>query len=118
MELNHSAKSSRPRTVNTQQKERLDCLADELEFEDAIRDMASALCHRAFAQDLHHGRSAETVIASALYTAARLEGQPYDLSEIAAVAHLDRAEIGRTYRDLSQTLDLDTEVVDPCRVSN
>jgi hypothetical protein len=99
--------------VSEQRQARLDQLAAELDIESEIGELAKAICYRAFAQDLQYNWSAETVLASALYTAARLENRPYDLSEVAAVADADRAQIGRFYRSLTDALDLDTEVADP-----
>ena len=50
---------------------------------------------------------------AALYAACRQEGIPRSLDEVAEVARVERKEIGRTYRYVSQELGLEMEPVDP-----
>lgn len=88
-------------------------LANILNCSDSIQDMAHVIYRRVHEEDLQPGRSAETVSASALYAAARLENQPHDLREIAAAAQSEQTQIGRSYKDLTQSLDLDPQVVNP-----
>jgi transcription initiation factor TFIIB len=48
-----------------------------------------------------------------LYAACRQEGIPRSLEEISDVSRVERKEIGRTYRYVSQELGLEMEPVDP-----
>ncbi|TVT79542.1 transcription initiation factor IIB, partial [Haloferax volcanii] len=62
---------------------------------------------------LIRGRSIEGVATSALYAACRKEGIPRSLEEISEVSRVERKEIGRTYRYISQELGLEMRPVDP-----
>ncbi|EMA65123.1 transcription factor TFIIB cyclin-related protein [Halorubrum aidingense JCM 13560] len=80
-----------------------------------IDRMASALViyRRALNEDLIRGRSIEGVSTAALYAACRKEGIPRSLEEISDVSRVERKEIGRTYRYISQELGLEMRPVDP-----
>jgi transcription initiation factor TFIIB len=81
----------------------------------SVREVASVIYRRALADDLIRGRSIEGVATSALYAACRKEGIPRSLNEIAAVSRVERKEIGRTYRYVSQELGLGMAPVDPVK---
>jgi transcription initiation factor TFIIB len=59
------------------------------------------------------GRSIEGTSTATLYAACRKEGIPRSLEEVAEVSRVERKEIGRTYRYLSQELGLEMQPVDP-----
>ncbi len=90
-----------------------DRMASALGVPRSVREVASVLYRRALDEDLIRGRSIEGVATSTLYAACRMEGIPRSLDEIAAVSRVDRMEIGRTYRYISQELNLEMEPVDP-----
>ncbi|OVE84059.1 transcription initiation factor IIB [Natronolimnobius baerhuensis] len=90
-----------------------DRMASALGVPRSVREVASVLYRRALDEDLIRGRSIEGVATSTLYAACRMEGIPRSLDEIAAVSRVDRMEIGRTYRYISQELSLEMEPVDP-----
>lgn len=104
--------------MKNQYERRFDSLATTLDLSTEAQQVAKMICHRAFANDLHQRSSAAAVVASALYTAARHAGAPFDLTEIADVAAPDRATIGRGYKllvrelDLEQNLDLELPAID------
>ncbi|WP_137286243.1 transcription initiation factor IIB [Halorussus salinisoli] len=79
----------------------------------SIQEVASVIYRRALKEDLIRGRSIEGVATAALYAACRKEGIPRSLEEVSEVARVDRKEIGRTYRYISQELELGMEPVDP-----
>jgi transcription initiation factor TFIIB len=79
----------------------------------SVQEVASVIYRRALKEDLIRGRSIEGVATSALYAACRKEGIPRSLEEVSEVARVDRKEIGRTYRYVSQELELGMEPVDP-----
>jgi transcription initiation factor TFIIB len=91
----------------------VDRMASALGVPRSVREVASVIYRRALNEDLIRGRSIEGVATSALYAACRQEGIPRSLEEIAEVSRVERKEIGRTYRYLSQELGLELEPVDP-----
>jgi transcription initiation factor TFIIB len=79
----------------------------------SVREVASVIYRRALKDDLIRGRSIEGVATATLYAACRKEGIPRSLEEISEVSRVERKEIGRTYRYVSQELGLEMEPVDP-----
>ncbi len=90
-----------------------DRMASALGVPRSVREVASVLYRRALDEDLIRGRSIEGVATSTLYAACRMEGIPRSLDEVAAVSRVERMEIGRTYRYISQELGLEMEPVNP-----
>jgi len=91
----------------------IDRMASALGVPRSVREVASVIYRRALKEDLIRGRSIEGVATSALYAACRKEGIPRSLEEISDVSRVDRKEIGRTYRYISQELGLEMRPVDP-----
>jgi transcription initiation factor TFIIB len=79
----------------------------------SVQEVASVIYRRALKEDLIRGRSIEGVATAALYAACRKEGIPRSLEEVSEVARVERKEIGRTYRYISQELELGMAPVDP-----
>ncbi|PHQ46391.1 transcription initiation factor IIB 3 [Halorubrum sp. C3] len=91
----------------------IDRMASALGVPRSVREVASVIYRRALNEDLIRGRSIEGVSTAALYAACRKEGIPRSLEEISEVSRVDRKEIGRTYRYISQELGLEMRPVDP-----
>ncbi|KAB1186509.1 MULTISPECIES: transcription initiation factor IIB family protein [Haloferax] len=91
----------------------IDRMASALGVPRAVREVASVIYRRALNEDLIRGRSIEGVATATLYAACRKEGIPRSLEEIAEVSRVERKEIGRTYRYISQELGLEMRPVDP-----
>ena len=91
----------------------VDRMASALGVPRSVREVASVIYRQALNEDLIRGRSIEGVSTAALYAACRKEGIPRSLEEIAEVSRVDRKEIGRTYRYISQELGLEMRPVDP-----
>jgi transcription initiation factor TFIIB len=91
----------------------IDRMASALGVPRSVREVASVIYRRALDDDLIRGRSIEGVATAALYAACRQEGIPRSLEEISEVSRVERKEIGRTYRYISQELGLEMEPVDP-----
>ncbi|MFB6105498.1 MAG: transcription initiation factor IIB family protein [Halobacteriaceae archaeon] len=91
----------------------IDRMASALGVPRSVREVASVIYRRALKEDLIRGRSIEGVATSALYAACRKEGIPRSLEEISEVSRVERKEIGRTYRYISQELGLEMKPVDP-----
>ncbi|PSP39913.1 transcription initiation factor IIB 3 [Halobacteriales archaeon SW_8_65_20] len=93
----------------------IDRMSSALGVPRSVREVASVIYRRALDDDLIRGRSIEGVSTATLYAACRKEGIPRSLEEISEVSRVERKEIGRTYRYLSQELGLEMEPVDPKR---
>lgn len=91
----------------------IDRMASALGLSRQVREVASVLYRKALDEDLIRGRSIEGVATAALYAACREEMIPRSLEEIEKVARVDKKEIGRTYRYISQEIGLELEPVDP-----
>ncbi|KTG09728.1 transcription initiation factor IIB 3 [Haloprofundus marisrubri] len=91
----------------------IDRMSSALGVPRSVREVASVIYRRALKEDLIRGRSIEGVSTSALYAACRQEGIPRSLEEVSEVSRVERKEIGRTYRYVSQELGLELEPVDP-----
>ena len=91
----------------------IDRMSSALGVPRSVREVASVIYRRALKEDLIRGRSIEGVATATLYAACRKEGIPRSLEEISEVSRVERKEIGRTYRYISQELGLEMEPVDP-----
>lgn len=91
----------------------IDRMASALGLTENVREFASVLYRRALEEDLVRGRSIEGVATACLYATCRQESLPRSLEEIEEVSRVEKKEIGRTYRYLSQELGLEMEPVDP-----
>ncbi|WP_254523570.1 transcription initiation factor IIB [Natrinema caseinilyticum] len=91
----------------------IDRMASALGLPETVREMASVIYRRALEDDLLPGRSIEGVATASLYAAARQNGTPRSLDEIAAVSRVERSEVARTYRYVARELGLEMEPADP-----
>lgn len=90
-----------------------DRMASALGVPRSVREVASVIYRRALSDDLIRGRSIEGVATGTLYAACRKEGIPRSLEEVAQVSRVERKEIGRTYRYIARTLELEMRPVEP-----
>ena len=91
----------------------IDRMASALGVPRSIREVASVIYRQALDRDLIRGRSIEGVATASLHAACRQESIPRSLDDITEVSRVERREIGRTYRYISQELELALEPVDP-----
>ncbi|ELY65342.1 transcription initiation factor IIB [Natronococcus jeotgali] len=91
----------------------IDRMASALGVPRDVREVASVIYRRALDEDLIRGRSIEGVATAALYAGCRREGIPRSLEEIADVSRVERLEISRTYRYVSNELGLELLPIDP-----
>jgi transcription initiation factor TFIIB len=91
----------------------IDRMASALGVPRSVREVASVIYRQALERDLIRGRSIEGVASASLHAACRQENIPRSLDDLTNVSRVDRREIGRTYRYISQELDLALEPVDP-----
>lgn len=99
--------------METHYQTRLDELVATLELSNDVRQIACAICNRIFAQDLHHHHSAEAVIASSVYAAARHVGISVEVSTITDGTQVDRTALERTYTLLTEELNSDLDLGSP-----
>jgi transcription initiation factor TFIIB len=85
----------------------IDRMASALGVTESVREVASTTYRRAHGDNLLLGRSIEGMASGGLYAACRQAGFPRSLDEIAAVARVERVEIGRAYRYLADELGID-----------
>lgn len=81
-------------------------VASFLRLPKSVEEEASRIYTRAVQRGLVRGRSMESVVAGALYTACRRHNIPRTLDEMATAAGIDKKEIGRTYRFVTRELGI------------
>jgi len=91
----------------------LDRMASNLDLPKNLRECAAKVYRDAVEANLIRGRSIEGVAAASLYAACRMYKVPRTLNEIADVARVDKKEIGRSFRFVSNELDLNLNPTKP-----
>ena len=91
----------------------IDRMVSALGLPTPVKETASVIYRQALERDLIRGRSIEGVATSALYTACRKEDIPRSLEEVTAVSRVDQREIGRTYRYITDELNINLEPTNP-----
>lgn len=77
-----------------------------LKLPKSVEEEASRIYTQAVQRGLVRGRSMESVVAGALYTACRRHNIPRTLEEMAEASGTDKKEIGRTYRFVTRELGI------------
>lgn len=91
----------------------LDRMASNLELQKNLRECAAKIYRDAVEAHLIRGRSIEGVTAASLYAACRMFKVPRTLNEIAEVARVDKKEISRSFRFISNELELNLNPTKP-----
>ncbi|MHA1264477.1 MAG: transcription initiation factor IIB [Candidatus Helarchaeota archaeon] len=91
----------------------LDRIASHLSLPRNVREVAAMIYRRAVDRRLIRGRSIEGVCAAALYASCRQGRIPRTLEEIAAIAKVNKKEIGRSYRYIARKLNISIPPTDP-----
>ena len=91
----------------------IDRMASALGVPRSVREVTSVIYRRTLQEDLIRGRSIEGVATAALYAGCRQEGLPRSLEEISGVSRVERIEVSRTYRYISNELGLRLRPIDP-----
>lgn len=84
-----------------------------LGLEESIRESSALLYRKCVEKGLIRGRQIESVVSAVIYAICRQYGIPRTLDEIAAVAEIPKKEIGRTYRLITQELELKVPLTNP-----
>ncbi len=91
----------------------LDRMASNLDLQKNLRECSAKIYRDAVGAHLIRGRSIEGVAAASLYAACRMYKVPRTLNEIAEVARVDKKEIGRSFRFISNELSLELNPTKP-----
>ena len=91
----------------------LDRMASNLDLQKNLRECSAKIYRDAVEAHLIRGRSIEGVAAASLYAACRMYKVPRTLNEIAEVARVDKKEIGRSFRYISNQLELNLNPTKP-----
>lgn len=88
-------------------------MGSALNLPKQVEETASVIYRKCLSEDLLRGRSIEGVATAALYAASRQCGVPRTLDEFEKVCRVERMEVSRTYRYLTEELDLAVEPTNP-----
>lgn len=91
----------------------MDRMSSQLGLPKKVREITSKIYREAVEENLIRGRSIEGVVSAVLYAACRKTQIPRTLEEIAEVSHVDKKEIGRSYRFITRELDIHLPPTDP-----
>ncbi len=80
--------------------------SNRLHVSNVIQEEAAKMYREAISRRLVRGRSMESVIAGALYAAARKYMRPITLDEISETFNVERKEVGKAYRLLCRELGI------------
>jgi transcription initiation factor TFIIB len=93
--------------MNDEYETTLAHLLDSFDASENVREVARALAHRAFAAELHERQPLTEVVVCAVYITFQHESNEYRFRDITTTTTFDSISIARTYRLLSDELDLD-----------
>lgn len=81
-------------------------VSNQFHISDVIQEEAAKMYREAIGKRLVRGRSMESVVAGALYAAARKYRKPITLDEISDAFGIEKKEIGKAYRLLCRELGM------------
>lgn len=84
-----------------------------LNLPDTVAETAATMYRRAQAEGFLHGRSIEATAAACVYAAARFQQLPRPLDTVADQAQASKDDLARTYRRLSEKLQLAVPITYP-----
>ncbi|MHA1116164.1 MAG: transcription initiation factor IIB [Candidatus Heimdallarchaeaceae archaeon] len=88
-------------------------ICSQLELSDEIAEIAATFYRKALKEDLIRGRSIESMVAAAIYLAARQSNIPVTLKDIENHINADRKVIARCFRLFVQELQIRPTPVNP-----
>ncbi|GAB7091151.1 transcription initiation factor IIB [Halorubrum luteum] len=91
----------------------IDRMASALGLPKNVRETASVIYRQALDNDMLPGRSIEGIATASLHAAARMEGVPRSIDEVAHVSRVDAEEFKRAYRYINKELKLEIQPADP-----
>lgn len=93
----------------------LDRLKEKLGLSDTTVEKAAYIYRRAQERGLIKGRTIDTMLAAAVYSACREMETPRTIKDIAAISNIKRKNLARNYRTLVFELDIKIPTVDPMK---
>ena len=111
--------NSRTRYINSNEKNISFALTEirkhgsKMGLPTPVVEKSALLYKKAAEKNMIRGRSIESMLAAAIYTACRYSDLPRSLSEIAQITQVRKKEIGRLYRLLTKELDIDIDITTP-----
>ncbi|MFD1566326.1 transcription initiation factor IIB [Halolamina litorea] len=91
----------------------IDRMASATGVPKSVREIACVIYRQALDRDLIRGRSIEGMGTASLMAACRQESIPRSLDDLTKVSRVERREIGRSYRYISEELSLSLKPVEP-----
>ncbi|MFQ5405530.1 MAG: transcription initiation factor IIB [Candidatus Micrarchaeia archaeon] len=91
----------------------LNRVASHLGLQENVRESSALLYRKCVEKGLIRGRQIESVVSAVIYAICRQYGIPRTLDEISNVAEIPKKEIGRTYRLITQELELKVPLTNP-----
>ena len=91
----------------------IDRMASALGLPENVRETASVIYRQALDNDMLPGRSIEGIATASLHAAARMEGVPRSIDEVAHVSRVGAEEFKRAYRYINRELKLEIQPADP-----
>ncbi|MFB6221591.1 MAG: transcription initiation factor IIB family protein [Halolamina sp.] len=91
----------------------IDRMASATGVPKSVREVACVIYRQALKKDLIRGRSIEGMATASLMAGCRQEGIPRSLDDLTDVSRVERREIGRCYRYISDELSLSLKPVEP-----
>jgi transcription initiation factor TFIIB len=88
-------------------------LKAKLGLPDSVTENAAYIYRKAMQKKITIGRSAKSLMGASVYTACRQAGVPRSLLDISNVTYISKKEIGRSYRNLVENLDLNMDHFEP-----
>lgn len=91
----------------------VDRMASATGVPKSVREVACVIYRQALERDLIRGRSIEGMATASLLAGCRQEGIPRSLDDLTRISRVERREIGRSYRYISEELSLELKPVEP-----
>ncbi len=88
-------------------------ITNALGLPDTVAETAATTYRRAQQEGFLHGRSIEATAAACVYAASRFQKLPRPLDDVSENAQADKEDIARTYRRLSEKLELAVPITYP-----
>lgn len=88
-------------------------ITNALDLPDTVAETAATTYRRAQKENFLHGRSIEATAAACVYAASRFQHLPRSLDEVSHQAQAPKDDIARTYRRLSEKLELAVPITYP-----
>ena len=87
--------------------------ASKMSLPPQVSEEAALIYKKAALKNMIRGRSIESMLAAAIYTACRNSNLPRSLTEVSQLTGVKKKEIGRLYRLLAKELQMEIDLTEP-----